>query len=91
MLLAQPTPVAVWLDSADRPVRLVYRGARYTTIDEPTPLPHDIDWPPGITHPPAEPRTAGWRLTARSTATGETLVFDLRQAGGGWQVEQVYA
>ena len=35
MLLAQPTPVAVWLDAADRPARLVYQGTRFTTIDEP--------------------------------------------------------
>ncbi|GAA1755217.1 hypothetical protein [Agromyces humatus] len=90
MLLAQPAPVAVWLDDADRPVRLVYEGARYTTIDIPTPLPGDVDWPTGITHPPARRSTRGWRLTARSTVTGEALVFDLRHTGAEWQVEQVY-
>ena len=91
MLLTHPMPVAVWLDAADRPARLVYQGTRFTTIDEPTPLPRDDDWPTGITHPPAPSREVGWRFTARSTATGETLVFDLRRAASGWQVEQVYA
>ncbi|GAA1821081.1 hypothetical protein [Agromyces neolithicus] len=90
MLLAQPTPVAVWLDATDRPARLVYRGTRFTTIDEPTPLPHDVDWPTGITHPPARSGAVGWRFTARSTVTGETLVFDLLRAATGWHVVQVY-
>ena len=91
MLLAQPTPVAVWLDAADRPARLVYQGTRFTTIDEPTPLPHEADWPTGITHPPTRSRSVGWRFTARSTTDGETLVFDLCRAAAEWHVVQVYA
>ncbi|HET6672099.1 MAG TPA: hypothetical protein VFG92_01885 [Agromyces sp.] len=91
MLLTHPSPVAVWLDGAGRPARLVYQGARYTTVDTPTPLPHDLDWPPNLTHPPAGPPTTGWRITARDASTSETLVFDLRHTSAGWIVEQVYA
>lgn len=89
MLLTHAEPIAVWLDGNDRPTRLVYRSARWTVLDAPTPL--DVDWPGNITHPPAG-APAGWRFTARNSTTGEALVFDVRLiAGGAWVVEQVYA
>lgn len=92
MLTANSTePVAVWLDSSDRPARLVYRGARYRVIDTPTPLPREPEWPSGIGHPPTDVLLApGWRMTGRSESS-ELLVFDLRLAPSGWVVEATYA
>lgn len=83
-------PVAVWLDSFDRPARLVYRGSRYRVIDWPTPLARQSEWPSGIGYPPTDVLLApGWRVTGRSEGN-ETLVFDVRLAPAGWVVEATY-
>jgi hypothetical protein len=85
-------PVAVWLDDAGAPTRLVFRNVRYRVIDTPTRLPHQA-WLSYRSERPTESSdrsTLGWRVTGRST-TDETLVFDLRLQPSGWVVENVFA
>ncbi|GAA1521944.1 hypothetical protein GCM10009761_25490 [Agromyces terreus] len=88
---ADDEPVAVWLDAAGAPTRLVYRGIRYRVIDTPTKLGVEPEWPSGISHPPAEVTLApGWRATGRAE-NHDLLVFDLRLAPNGWVAEHVFA
>ncbi len=91
MFTTHSAPVTVWLDGADLPVRLVYRGTRYRVIDQPTALPRTPEWPSGISHPPSDVLLApGWRVTGR--ADDDTiLIFDLRTAPNGWIAEMTYA
>lgn len=91
MLTTHAEPVAVWLDGADRPTRLVHRGVRYRVIDQPTALPRTPEWPSGISHPPADVLLApGWRVTGRAD-DDMLLVFDLRHGPNGWTVAATYA
>ena len=63
--------VAVWLDDAGAPSRIVLNGRRYRVTDHPTTL---DDLVIGITHPPAVP--LGWRFQA-TDESGDTRVFDV--------------
>ena len=78
--------VAVWLDDAGAPVRIVLNGRRYRVTDHPTPL---DDLVIGITHPPAAP--LGWRFQA-TDESGEARVFDVQfqPAEGQWTLIRSY-
>ncbi|WP_430648039.1 DUF6504 family protein [Agromyces sp. GXS1127] len=90
LALSDAEPVTVWLDDADRPARLVFRGVRYRVIDTPTALARNPEWPSGISHPPVGMLPPGWRVTGR-TESHDVLVFDLRLAPAGWVAEATYA
>ena len=75
-------PVAVWLDEADAPIRLVYRSTRFRVIDTPTQLPRE--------HAHDDGQATGWRVTGVS-ASDELLVFDLKLLPSGWVAEHVFA
>lgn len=86
-------PVAVWLDSSGRPVRLVWKGTRYTVSDTPTPLRgEEPDLEPlleAVTYPLL--RLVGWRFQATSS-TGDTFVVDVRRGDREqWELIGVYS
>ena len=92
MLLTQPMPVAVWLDAADRPARLVYQGTAlhdHRRADAAPRRPRLADR--HHASPDAGTDRSGGGSRPASTTTGETLVFDLRRAAAEWHVVQVYA
>ena len=64
--------VAVWLDDAGAPLRIVLNGRRYRVTDHPTPLDELVL---GITHPPAV--TLGW-LFQTTDEYGDATVFDVQ-------------
>lgn len=78
--------VAVWLDYAGAPVRIVLNGRRYRVTDHPTTL-NDLVF--GITHPSAAP--LGWRFQA-TDEYGDARVFDvqLQPADGQWALIRSY-
>lgn len=81
-------PIVVWTE-ADRPVRLIYKRARWRVEGDPVPLrevPEQM-FHPLITHPME--RTAGWRCTVRSADHHSTLVLALRREGAVWRAEEV--
>ncbi|UOQ60068.1 hypothetical protein MUN76_13645 [Leucobacter rhizosphaerae] len=81
-------PVIVWTE-AERPVRLVYRLARWRVEGDPEPLrevPESL-YHPLITHPTE--RTAGWRCRVRSADSRRTLVLALRRDGALWRAEEL--
>ena len=85
---ASGDPVVVWTD-ADRPVRLVYKRARWRVEGEPVPLreiPEQM-FHPLITHPLE--RAAGWRCTVRSADHPNALVLALRREGSVWRAEEI--
>jgi hypothetical protein len=95
-MIKRPGPAAVadtphiWLANGI-PVRAVHDGRRWRVVDEPTRLGTlGADFPPLLTHPPEQ--WSGWRFTARAEdGTGETLIFDVADAGGGqWRLLHVW-
>ncbi|MRG58782.1 hypothetical protein GE115_02680 [Agromyces sp. CFH 90414] len=92
MTMHTSEPVAVWLDQAHAPTRLVYRNVEFRIIDSPTRLPRHA-WLASSAESAsqrmdqAEP---GWRVTGCAD-TQETRVFDLRLLPRGWIVENVFA
>lgn len=78
--------VAVWLDDAGAPVRIVLNDRRYRVTDHPTPLDGLVL---GITHSPAV--TLGWRFQA-TDEYGDAMVFDVKfqPAGGQWALIRSY-
>ncbi len=78
--------VRVWTEE-HRPVRLVWRGQRFTVTDTPTPL-RDLVAGPGMTHP-LEVQW-GWRFQGTNDR-GDSFVFDVRHATGQvWELVAVY-
>jgi hypothetical protein len=72
--------------SRGRPRLLLWRERTYRVTDAPTPLEEALS--PELTHPlPVH----GWRFQGTSVHDGETLVFDVVAAGGGWHVVRTYA
>lgn len=81
-------PVAVWLESG-RPVRLVWRGLRYTVTDTPTALRREEKLHEVMTHPLVP--VLGWRFQA-TNCTGEALVFDVQQGNRDvWELVAIYS
>ena len=75
--------VTIWTH-AGQPARIVWRGARYTVTDTPTPL-SDLLF--GVTHPPA---IDGWRFQGTGEL-GESKVFDVRHVvEAEWVVLRIY-
>jgi hypothetical protein len=75
--------IAIWLDRGV-PARLVWRGARYTVTDRPTPLRGQLDsLPVAISHP-FEP-IIGWRFQCSGEA-GQTRMFDVRRDRDSWEL-----
>lgn len=86
-VMTHPATVPVWTERGI-PVRLVWRGDRYTVSDAPTPLRDQVHHET-LTHP-IEP-LVGWRFQA-TRSTGESLVFDVRIGDGHeWQLLAVYS
>ena len=84
-MLVKEETVAVWL-AEGVPKRLLWRGQRFTVTDTPTPLYGYIADAP--THP-LRPRI-GWRFQG-TTSSGESHVFDVRQAGRQeWNLIAIY-
>ncbi|MCU1416800.1 MAG: hypothetical protein JWP32_974 [Schumannella sp.] len=78
--------VCVWTDD-QQPVRLVWRGQRFTVTDTPTPVRGYLG-APELTHP-LEPLW-GWRFQGTNDR-GDSFVFDVRTgAGHAWQLVAVY-
>lgn len=77
--------VTVWLDAADRPKRLIWRGDRYQVTDIPTPR---EDLVMGLMHPPS---VDGWRFQGTGD-DGRSLVFDVRLnlSRQEWELLAVY-
>ena len=79
-------PVAVWLENG-LPVRLVWRGKRYTVSDTPTPIRETTGFT-GITHPTE--RLVGWRVQGTESG-GDAYVFDVERIGpDSWQLTAYY-
>ncbi|MFC5502962.1 hypothetical protein ACFPJ4_11995 [Lysinimonas soli] len=74
--------VTVWLVN-DVPARLVYEGQRYRVTDMPTRL---EDEHPEMTH---RLNLTGWRFQGTDDA-GLSHMFDIRRAGGEWQLIRIY-
>ncbi len=78
--------VCVWTEGRV-PVRLVWRGQRFTVTDTPTPL-GDTVAAPGMTHPLQV--LWGWRFQGTNDR-GESFVFDVRHATDqAWELVAVY-
>jgi len=78
--------VSVWTEE-HRPVRLVWRGQRFTVTDTPTPL-GDTFAAPGMTHPLKV--QWGWRFQGTNNR-GDSFVFDVRHATDQtWELVAVY-
>lgn len=88
MIHTAHAPVALWLDTAGRPERLVWLGERWRVNDSPTPL-EDLAYHPAITHPPARASQPGWRFQAVAES-GEVRVFDVRLDRGEWVILRVF-
>lgn len=69
--------VCVWTEE-HVPVRLVWRGLRFTVTDTPTPL-RDSVAASGMTHP--LDAQWGWRFQGTNDL-GDSFVFDVRHATG---------
>jgi len=78
--------VAVWVDGAGVPERVVWAGVRFRVTDTPTPLDLDLSF---ATHLPFLP--TAWRFQGTNDQ-GESLVFDVVSVAGGqaWRVLHTY-
>lgn len=86
MMRTMTETVCVWTEER-LPVRLIWRGRRFTVTDTPTPL-REIVTAPELTHP-LEPQY-GWRFQATDDRS-ESFVFDVRiRAGQNWELVAVY-
>ncbi len=86
MIQTMAESVCVWTEEC-RPVRLVWRGVRFTVTDTPTPL-RDSVAAPGMTHPLDV--QWGWRFQGTNDQ-GDSFVFDVRHATGQvWELVAVY-
>jgi hypothetical protein len=79
--------ITIWLDHGV-PVRLVWRGSRYTVTDIPTPLRGELDFLPDAIAHPLEP-IIGWRFQGTDVA-GNARMFDVRRSGDEWELVRVY-
>ena len=69
----------------DVPVRMFYGGRRWRVSDTPTRLRGSI-WSTSVQSPRG---LYGWRFQGTDEA-GESLVFDVFRAEGGWHVHHAY-
>lgn len=86
MMQALIESVCVWTEDRE-PVRLLWRGRRYSVTDTPTAL-RSIVAAPELTHP-LEPQW-GWRFQG-TDENGASYVFDVRIGSGhDWELVAVY-
>lgn len=86
MVRTMADSVCVWTEER-APVRLVWRGQRFTVTDTPTPLRSHLS-APELTHP-LEPQW-GWRFQGTNDRS-ESFVFDVRIGGGQtWELVAIY-
>ena len=76
--------VMLWMEE-DVPVRMFYGGRRWRVSDTPTRLRESI-WSISVHSPRG---LYGWRFQGTDQA-GESLVFDVFRAEGGWHVHHAY-
>lgn len=84
-LSAATTEIAVWMVNGI-PARIVWDGVRYRVTDTPTPLQEEV-WHPSLTH--GARRLMGWRFQG-TTSGGFSTMFEIAQAGEGWQLLRAY-
>jgi hypothetical protein len=87
MIARATDSITIWLDHLI-PVRLVWRGVRYTVTDKPTPLRGELDFLPDAIAHPLEP-IIGWRFQG-TDAAGNARMFDVRKNVVGCDLVKVY-